>query len=364
MNTEDNDLPAFYKLATRYLVGEASSRERDRMVKMLQQPDRRQLFDAMRAEFEGNAPSGSDDFGLDEVSRKLAELTAGGRKIVRMPKRRLPSWKPWLLAACATLAVAVAIVGIQTGRNTNRQASEISWVTYATGPRERLYVSLHDGSKIVLNAGSTLSSPDSFDDHTRVVRLSGEAYFDVSRDESRPFVVETTTLRVTVLGTRFNVRAFNDGSQAQVALISGRVKVSGIGPSGELAPVEMTPGLQYSFTARTGEGKVEPVAAEASIQWTKTKEPRASAQAPLVFDQEPLASVASKLEQRFGVPLEISQPELGQKKVTGRFETEPLEEILKVLRMAGAFDYRLVRKGEQIERVILSAPSKPISSEK
>lgn len=365
MNTEDNDLSAFYRLATRYLVGEASSRERDRMVKLLRQPGRQQLFDAMRAEFEGTAPPGDDNFGLKETSHKLAELTASDRKIVRMPKRRMPAWRPWLLAACATVAVIVSIIGVQSYRETGQLASEISLVTYATGARERLYMTLLDGSKVVLNAGSTLSYPDSFDRQARIVRLSGEAYFDVSKNAAHPFIVETPTLRVTVLGTRFNVRAFNDGSQAEVSLISGRVKVAGIGPAGELAPVEMTPGLQYSFTARTGEGKVQPVAAETVIQWTRTKEPRASAQEPLVFDQEPLISAAKKLEQRFGIPLEISHPKLGQKKVTGRFETESLEDILKVLRLAGAFDYRLVRKDEKIERVILSVPSAPtISPEK
>lgn len=360
MNTEDNDLPAFYKLATRYLVGEASSRERDHMVKMLQQPTHQRLFKAMQSEFEGTATPGDDDFGLDEVKQRLSELTSSDEKIVVKPSRSPFVWRPWLLIACSSIAIVISIVGLKTGRAPlTQQTSGTAWVTYATTAKERLYLTLHDNSTVILNADSTISFPDSFDALSRTVRLSGEAYFEVSKNESCPFIVETNTIRITVLGTRFNVRAFNDGSQARVSLLSGRVKVAGIGPAGELAPVEMTPGLQYSFTAETGEGKVEPVSTETTIKWTKASEPPVSPKNPLIFDQEALDSVAQKLGERFNVLVKINSTTLGLKKITGRFQNGSLEDILKILRMAGAFEYQFVWKDGKTDQVILSDPLVP-----
>lgn len=92
-------------------------------------------------------------------------------------------------------------------------------------PRGQTYqVTLNDGTEVWLNAGSRLSFPNRFDGNSRVVTLDGEAYFKVARDENRPFVVQTKQIATHVLGTEFNVKAY-EGLESHVTLVKGSVRV-------------------------------------------------------------------------------------------------------------------------------------------
>ncbi len=84
---------------------------------------------------------------------------------------------------------------------------------------------LEDGTKVILNAGSKLTYQKVFANHERKVILEGEAFFDVKRDENRPFIVETKELTTTVLGTSFNIKSFMNQGETSVAVASGKVKV-------------------------------------------------------------------------------------------------------------------------------------------
>lgn len=203
-----------------------------------------------------------------------------------------------------------------------------------------------DGTRVTLNSGSSLVYPPAFGPYTRIVRLTGEAYFDVSPDAAKPFIVETSTLRITVLGTRFNVRAFADGSKPEVSIVHGKVQVTGVTAAGETTPIVLTPGQQYSFVPETGTGEVQAVRPETVTRWMQDD--------VLFFDREPIASAVCKLEARFGVIVELNDPKLGNETLTGRFEKETLEEILVLLHRTGEIDYRLVRANGRIERVVLS----------
>lgn len=220
-------------------------------------------------------------------------------------------------------------------------------------------MTLYDGSHVILNTDSRISLPKSFDGKTRIARLTGEAYFDVNADPSKMFIVKTPTLTVTVLGTRFNVRSFDDRSQSKVSLLSGKVTISGNAVSGEIALVEMTPGLQYSLNLKDRSGKIQPVDTATAIQWTKPQpDASASRQRGLIFDQDTLASVLSKLEARFGVGFEMNDVALAQKTISAHFETESLKDILAILHLAGAFEYEVIRSADKITTVNLWS-SKP-----
>ena len=85
---------------------------------------------------------------------------------------------------------------------------------------------LEDGSKITLNGSSKLIYPKSFEKSaTREVTLIGEAYFDVARNEQKPFLIHTPRMEIRVLGTAFNVRDYQEDQQAETALIRSQVEV-------------------------------------------------------------------------------------------------------------------------------------------
>jgi len=110
---------------------------------------------------------------------------------------------------------------------------------------------LSDGTKVHLNAMSSLKFPVQFSDKTREVELSGEAYFDVTKDAKHPFVVNVSGTRVEVLGTSFNVKAYEENEEVVTTLVEGRVKVESSGFKSESMLLE--PGQQAIVDEKTGD---------------------------------------------------------------------------------------------------------------
>ncbi|MDF2192599.1 FecR family protein [Paraflavitalea sp. CAU 1676] len=126
------------------------------------------------------------------------------------------------------------------------------------------YVSLPDKSKVWLNADSRIKYPTVFSGRERRVEVLGEAYFEVAKDLSKPFVVKTGELDVEVLGTHFNVRNYSDESAVKTTLIEGKVQVG----ASDKDPVVLTPGEQASMDAASGRGaRVAAVDVEAVMAW-------------------------------------------------------------------------------------------------
>lgn len=97
---------------------------------------------------------------------------------------------------------------------------------------------LSDGTTVWLNAGSSLKYPTAFTSHERAVELTGEAYFEVTKDASKPFLVTAGNMKVQVLGTHFNIKAYGDEGTVNTTLLQGSVKVSGNNGSSLLKPGE------------------------------------------------------------------------------------------------------------------------------
>src|SRR5690606_8813347 len=118
-----------------------------------------------------------------------------------------------------------------------------------TTPRAGQYtVVLADGTKVSLNAASELLYPSHFNVNERVVRLKGEAYFEVAPDKSKPFIVQTDRQRIHVLGTRFNVQAYADEKMQHTTLIEGAVVIK---DKYDLTNFQLKPGQQAVSEANT-----------------------------------------------------------------------------------------------------------------
>ncbi len=123
---------------------------------------------------------------------------------------------------------------------------------------------LHDGTRVWLNSSSSLRFPFIFDADRRVVALVGEAYFEVSRDGAKPFIVEVAGERIEVLGTSFNVKAYTDDRNIETTLLTGKVRVSA--GHGE---VTLEPGQQARLDRETGAVQVSDVVPEYSMLWIR-----------------------------------------------------------------------------------------------
>jgi transmembrane sensor len=165
--------------------------------------------------------------------------------------------------------------------------SELIYNTVSTPKGGQYQVLLSDGTKVWLNAVSSLHFPATFPGKERTVELTGEGYFEVAKDASKPFIVKTNELSIEVLGTHFNTNAYNDEADIKVTLLEGSVKVSVV--SGQLSVLK--PGQQAVFThsARSPSDNSQltthPTAVEEAIAWKEGFFQFSGADLPLIMRQ-------------------------------------------------------------------------------
>lgn len=190
--------------------------------------------------------SGSDlSINIEEAWSKLNSEISETKTI---PIKKTGKWRQYYQVA----AVLLVLMG----------GYLVSMIAFGDQPMEELLATdeiinrqLADGTTITLNHGSGLTYPVEYADHLRKVYLKGEAFFDVARDTTRPFVIEAGDARVEVLGTSFNVEAFPDRDSVVVYVESGKVRLSSVTTSGKpgKASVTLNKGAMGVLDLNTGE---------------------------------------------------------------------------------------------------------------
>ncbi|NJK98273.1 MAG: hypothetical protein HC905_28190, partial [Bacteroidales bacterium] len=147
---------------------------------------------------------------FDRVQVKIAATES--RRTIRL-------WQ-WVAAASVALLISVSAYFIVT---TSSQPQHIIETKCPEGSRST--ITLADGTKVELNSGSSISYPSRFTGKQRQVELSGEAFFDVTADKKKPFVVKAGGISIRVLGTHFNVKAYENEKQVFTTLLKGSVRI-------------------------------------------------------------------------------------------------------------------------------------------
>lgn len=202
-------------------------------------------------------------------------------------------------------------------------------------PKGKQYqVCLPDGSKIWLNAMTTITYPVQFASGSREVLIEGEAYFEVKHAENWPFIVQANDQMVEVLGTHFNISAYDDDEETKTSLVEGSVRVSlpnSLNTS-DINTTVLTPGHQ-SVIAKNGKSiKVEEVDTEEVVSWRNNL---------FVFSNEPIRDVMRKVSRWYDVQIVVDDA-VGRERIGGtipRFEN--IEEVMGALKATSLLDYRM-----------------------
>jgi ferric-dicitrate binding protein FerR (iron transport regulator) len=257
-----------------------------------------------------------------ETDRQWQFLRIAIAQITSEPVGISPRAKLRLRPAIAfgLLLTALAIGGIVVFWPARQQ------VTYATGKGQLSKIVLADSTEVTLNHTSELIVDRRPGEKERRVRLNGEAYFHV-RPTGKPFIVATDVGNVRVLGTEFNVRIRE--SQLQVAVITGRVNVTG-GP-GMSSGVILSPGTMVTWDKGEFPGTPEKILFADYPGWTNQK---------LLFQRNNLRSVCNEIEARFDVSVRIENPELLQETITGALDSRSAETAVATLATLTGSKYR------------------------
>ncbi|WP_298541458.1 FecR domain-containing protein [uncultured Aquimarina sp.] len=198
----------------------------------------------------------------------------------------------------------------------------------ATNPGDQKTIILPDGSTVVMNADSYVTYPKKFADSIRTVTLIGEAFFDVKRDTTKPFIVHTDNIKIRVLGTSFNIKSYPNDEKVETTLVTGKVEV--LNNKNE-TPIVLEPSQQAVYTKKKSSIKVDSVDSKNIIAWKEGK---------LVFDKTPLKQVVLDLKRKYNTEFIIRSDTLLQYKYTGEFDNLSLEEVLEILKLSSPINYK------------------------
>lgn len=325
-------------LLKKFLDGLCTGDELKRVITILDGQEGRELLDELMRKRETQAwnhPAVADRDMQELVRGKQAEMQQ--RIAAHESQQRSFSGKKVVIRWSKPLRYAAIWAGVlilgglavwQFKKNRIPVMAEVHYVEKVNqhGIPERY--TLPDSTVVYLAAGSTLMYPETYPATGRDVHLLGEAFFDVTRDESHPFTVLSGEMKTRVLGTSFRVTAFEDHEQ-EVAVATGKVSVSSVDGEKTTGLALLTPGLKVTYNAQTGravKGKVDVYNLE---QWKAGE---------LIIDEQPMSVVARELERRYDIQLTFSDPEAANNRVSGAFSaTEPVSNVLDMLGFVGKF---------------------------
>jgi len=244
-----------------------------------------------------------------------------------------PAWKWSSIAA----SIALLIVSTFYFINSDHPQSELVWYEVTAVADAKTKVTLPDSSTVWLNANASLTYPRSFDDENRRVDISGEAFFQVRKNEMKPFIVDIGGLHIKVLGTSFNVTTDAESDEIRISLLEGRVALYESGQSSESAKILM-PNEQAIYTRSEGKIEILPIRMDNVMSWF-TGEFR--------FENNTLAEISQELERAFHVKIHIENEIIRKKTFNAVFEDkETLDEILSILQISAK--YRIEKRQGEI----------------
>jgi ferric-dicitrate binding protein FerR (iron transport regulator) len=252
----------------------------------------------------------------------LPGLPVGGKKI----------GFPWLRVAAA--AVVILLIGAAMFWRQEKATAFAALTEKHNVKGTRSIIQLADGSKVWLNADSKMKYPELFRGGTRDVYLNGEAFFDVAKDPEHPFIIHLANGTVRVLGTSFNVRAYDNESTVETSVATGRVAfIPKYRHSGKRQDtVYLSPDHKARYLFNREELTTATTIAQDDKAWTEGR---------LIFRSETMEDIATELERNFGIRVVFVDEGPKSFVFTGSFGNNTLEEIMFYLSRTKNFSYKI-----------------------
>ncbi|MDF9799608.1 transmembrane sensor [Catalinimonas alkaloidigena] len=291
----------------------------------------REMISSFRYQHSYRLPQDTHDNMLNRLRTKQV--------LSKYDKPKKASW--YVRIAASVLIAILGGMGVwQFSQESQvKETQPVPLVVKRTQKGEKLTVRLPDGSTVKLNANSILVFPEVFAHKTRYIKLEGEALFEVARDAARPFIITSGGVETRVLGTSFNIRAYEDESEVAVAVVSGKVSVKGSGTEQvQLSPNEVSYYHKADASLMAKKQDVSDL-----IAWTKNI---------LIFHEDPAEEVWKKLEDWYGVNIIVPKTQVIQGNYSGRYHNESLERVLDGISYASEFSYEIQENKNVIIKVL------------
>lgn len=309
----------FRYLFQQYVNKTASPDETEEFLSMMKREDYDEEVQILLDEF-WNQVASDTPIAEEKAERIFNTIMASARE--NEPSILFANRSFWYKSAAAILIIGLSAMFylIKSDTSESRQAKVISEKLKMFNKPARRFINLPDGSSVILNENSKLEISDSFgSNRKREVYLHGEAYFDITHDQNRPFIVHTGKIQTTVLGTAFNIKASPGDKKVIITVTRGKVKVG----DDEKTYNVIVPDEQVVFDESISQHVKKPVNAERFIEWTN---------GDIYFDDVSIKDVAKQLQERFGVSIIFSTEQIKSCKFSATFlKSQSLKQILNII---------------------------------
>lgn len=260
-----------------------------------------------------------------DMEKALASVS---RKMSKAPSHI--TWFIWVQRAAAILFIPLLIAfAIQNFTPSPTEVAQM--IEVKTNPGMTTTVDLPDGTKVYLNSESSLTYPSFFSKDKRDVKLTGEAFFEVQKDPEHRFIVSGPHhTQIEVLGTSFNVEAFERDSFISTTLVEGKVRFA-YQKNQQPATVDMKPGQKLMYDTTSSQVKLIQTSGETETAWKDGK---------IIFQATPLPEALRMLEKRFNVTFVLSNNRLRGEAFNGSFTNQRLERILEIFKISSNIKWR------------------------
>lgn len=310
-------------LVSRYIQNAINRAEYVELMDYIQNEENDNL---MKEIMDENWLTASNQVGDDKISRGAYERIIKDERF-RDSSKKIKRIKDFRWLSLAASVLLICIMGLFVFRD-NVQPKKVHIKVVAVPAGSRAKVTLPDGTLVWLNSESKLQYPSAFDEKSRSVSLSGEAYFDVAHDIKRPFIVHAGKTRTEVLGTAFNITAYR-AEDFVVAVAQGKVRVS----DQQRCLAELIPNKQLRYNSVTGKAMREEVDAKELMSWVDGE---------LRLDNVTMGEAAEKISRWYNVEFAFANAGVRRCRFSVAFlDNEKLTKVLDVICQLNGLKYTI-----------------------
>lgn len=269
----------------------------------------------------------------EEITSEIEAIPLNSYTVTnKITSKGTSSQKIWLYFAAAVALLIASTFFFDFDLGTD-QSEPVSYVTKVSPLGQISVLNMADGSRIWLSAGSSLKYPENFTSSSREIYLTGEAYFEVARDTTRPFIVHTGDISTTALGTSFNIDSFEENEFTNVSLISGKAVVKYYSESSNISTdLILTPGEAARLSAddqSLSKSFFEPGTAAC---WKD---------GVIYFKDATFQNVKSQLERTYNIEIKTINNSDHTWSYNGHFDNENINLVLKKIALTEGFEFTI-----------------------
>lgn len=330
------------ELLLRYIKGEATNKEEREILEWVGRSQENEKYFVMLNNL-WLSQNISDKKASEKELEEIVRLTTGKRS----SNRRFGKYLSYAAAAVIILSLGLNYLffsgAVSTG---NKQDKPVRMAYLPTEYKHEIYtekgvkakVTLPDGSQVWLNSDSRMIYPDRFESDIREIDFSGEAYFDVVKDSLRPLVINTNKdFKVKVLGTKFNLKSYDNDAEARTTLYSGSVNIVSKVPGGKLKEGKEVVTILKPLESCIIREKQNPI----NIKPENPEKQTAWKDGRIIFESTPMAETIKILERWHGVEFEVRDKSVYTFDITARFKSESIVQIMEMIKYCALIDYSI-----------------------